>query len=334
VAETITADPRANFADWLTRAELAAKAQPERAEPLLAELTKKVGADPQALGRIAAWLRQSGRTDRLEAWITSNEALQRDPLTAQLIRAETFSTQGEWQKLDALLAEANWRELEFLRLALQARAARGRQDEAAFAKAWRAATTAALADTSKTRMLADAVRTWPECGEEFEELLWRASKDDVTNSAWTLSELLRRAMARKDTRALRRVSEAMCAANPANEPAKNNLAFYSLLLGALPDRAHRLAEELYTAHPGEAAIASTYALSLLRRGKADEALAVLEKLPAEVLQRTDLAPYHALALAGAGAPEKARARAGQVVAADLLPEERELLREAGLPLKP
>src|SRR5207249_939385 len=118
------------------------------------------------------------------------------------------------------------------------------------------------------RMLADAARTWPECSQEFEELLWRASKNGPQNSAWALPELFARALARKDTRTLRRVSDAMHEANPENEIAQNNSAFYSLLLGVTPERAHPLAKELYAAHPGEAAIASTYALSLLRRGRA------------------------------------------------------------------
>ncbi len=334
MAEAIIAEKRANFPDWLVRAQLAAQAQPERAEALLAELTTQAGADPHALGRIAVWLRQSGLGDRIEPWIAGNEALRRDPFTEKLIRAEAYSAQAAWEKLDALVAEGSWRELEFLRLALQARAARGRRDEAAFGKAWRAATIVALADGKTTRLLAEAVRTWPECGVEYEELLWRVSKTGLQHSAWTLPELFRRAAGRKDARMLRQVSEAMAKAYPASEAAKNNFAFYSLLLGATPDRAHRLAEELYAAHPGDATITSTYALSLLRRGRAGEALTALEKLPAEVLQRADLALYHALALAGTKAPEKAQARVAQVVAADLLPEELELLREAGLPPKP
>ena len=333
-AEIITADQRANFPDWLTRAELGSRLHPEQTDVLLAELTAHAGRDPRALGRIAGWLRQSGHADRIEPWIAGQEALRRDPQTVELIRAETFSSQREWEKLQALLAEANWRELEFLRVALQARAARGSGDEAAFAKLWRAATALALEDASATRMLADAVRTWPECDREFEMFLWRAAKNGAQNATWVLPELSLRASARKDTRALKRVSDAMVEAWPESKLAKNNAAFYSLLLGVTPDRASALAEELYAAHPREAAIASTYALSLLRRGRAGDALAVLEKLPAEVLQRANLAPYHALALAGTGALGKARERVADVSAADLLPEEQGLLREAGLPLKP
>ncbi len=333
LAEEVIADQHAIFPDWMAHAELALRARPERAEALLAELTRLAGGDLHALGRIAVWLRQSGHPERIEPWIAGHEALRRDPLTVELIRAETFAAQREWQKLEALLVDAKWGNLDFLRLALHARAARGQGRELAFTKSWHAAITAAMDYADAPRMLADAVRTWPECGEELEELLWRASKKGLQNAAWALSELSQRALARKDTRLLRRVSEAMVEGFPENRMAMNNWVFYSLLLGLLPDSAHRRAEELYLANPGVGAIASTFALSLLRQGRAVEALEVLERLPPAVLQSAAYAPYHALALLGANLPEKARARATQVVAADLLPEEVALLRERGLFLK-
>lgn len=331
-AKAAAAEKRADFTDRLAQARLAVDAQPDRLDAELAELAASAGNDPRALGRIAVWLRQAGRADRIEPWIAGNDALQRDPMTAKLIRAEWFAAQAEWENLDALVAEGSWGEMEFLRLGLQARVARGRKDEAAFGKAWRAATAAALAQPGTVRMFADTLRTWPEFEQELEELLWSAARAGLQNAGWSLTELQRRAAVRKDTRTLRRVSDAMCETFPESAPAKNNLAFYSLLLGVTPERAHRLAEELYAAHPANATIASTYAISLLRRGRGGEALAALEKLPPKDLRQ--IAVYHALALAAAGSLEKAQARAAEVVTADLLPEELELLRGAGLPLKP
>jgi tetratricopeptide (TPR) repeat protein len=325
LAERVVKDPLAGFSDWLVRAELSARLNPFQLDALLADLTTRAGTDPHALGRVAAWLRKYDTSDRIEKWAAETEALRKDPVTAQMIRAETFAAREEWEKLETLLADIKWPGLEFLRDALLARAARGRQDAVGASKAWRSAVQAAIADPKSTRMLAETAATWRGWEADREELLWRAAVEGPQFQAWALTELWQEVNKRRDTRQLRRISEEMCRAFPESVPAKNNFAFYSLLLGDSTQRAHQIAEELYAAHPDHPAITSTYALSLLNRDRAGEALAALEKLPPPARHKDGGGVYYALALARTGKVEQARAIAATIPFETLLPEERALL---------
>ena len=69
---------------------------------------------------------------------------------------------------------------------------------------------------------------------------------------------------------------------------------------------------------------------MLKRNRPAEALAMLCKLPETDLKRNDVAVYHALALAGVDRKKEAMEIAARLNRNLLLPEELELLAQAGL----
>ncbi len=330
ISTKLVAEPTANFADWLIHAEQLVRAQPERVDPVLADLTARAKDDDQAFGLIAAWLHASGHADLIEKWAKSNAAMQRHRVTSEMIRVVSFAKQGAWNRIVELLEKSAWEKLDFLRQAHLARAYRQQHSAFLSSSAWSAATKDALREPESTRKLADAVQSWPEWQDEYTDFLWTAQSRNPRNLLWALSDLMRHYEAAKDTASLLRVSEELLKANPASESAKNNCAFYSLLLNASPDRAGRFATELFNAHPSDPSIVSTYALSLLRQNRAAQALAVLQKLPAAAQNSPAIAVYLALAQKGAGQTDAALKTARNIKKGALLREEAELLTAESL----
>jgi len=329
-AEAVTKLPQTAFTDWILHADLAVEGSPARVEELLPVITAKAGADPRALGAIASWLRKHEHADAIESWIASSEALKRDPTTAQMIRADNLMARGAWGELDALLAGQKWGNMDFIREAALARAARASDRTDDFIKRWREATDAALAKLVTARMLIELTTAWPEWREQTDAFLWRASEHGPDYAVWALSELQGRAGEKRDTSELLRVTKAMQRLLPNSDPVRNNLAFYSLLLRGSTTSANQIAGELFAKHPTDPAIVSTYALSMLLRDRPSEALAALERLPVSVRESGAIAPYYALALTKTGNAQRANEALSHAHREQLLPEEEALLKQAKL----
>lgn len=329
-AEAILKLPQAVFADWLLHANLVSEENPARVDELLTKLTARAGADPRALSSIAGWLRQHGRSEAIEPWIASCEALKHDPTTTQMIRADDLMARGAWTELDALLAAQNWGSMNFIRVAAMARASRARGQNEVFTKRWKEATDPALEKLVTTRMLAELTAGWPEWSEQTDAFLWRASEHGPDYAVWALPELQRRLTERRDTFGLLRVTKAMLRLRPNSDPVRNNLAFYSLLLNTGAEGGRQTAAELYGKYPSDPAIVSTYALSLLLRDRASEALSALERLPSTARESEAIALYYALILAKTGDTQHANEALAHVHREQLLPEEEALLKQAKL----
>ena len=106
------------------------------------------------------------------------------------------------------------------------------------------------------------------------------------------------------------------------------LAATSLLLKLNLSKAHALAKEVFTQHPKEAIVASTYAYSLHLQGRTKEGLGVLEKLSPGALETPSVALYYGLLLSASGETNKAAKYLDIAQKADLLPEEKALAAEA------
>jgi hypothetical protein len=329
-AEAATKLSRAAFTDWMLYADLAAEGNPARVEELLPVVTAKAGGDPRALSAIASWLRKHEHTDAVEPWIANSEALKRDPMTAQMIQADNLMAGKAWPELDALLAGQKWGNMDFIRQAALARAARASNRTDDSIKYWREATSAAMAQLATSRMLAELTAGWPEWSEQRDAFLWRASEHGPDYAVWALPELQSRARVRRDTSELLRVAKAMQRLQPNSDPVRNNLAFYSLLLNVGTNNANQIAEELFAKHQADPPIVSTYALSMLLRDHPSEALVALERLPVDVRESASIAPYYALALAKTGNGARAAEVLAHAQRDQLLSEEEALLKQAKL----
>ena len=108
-----------------------------------------------------------------------------------------------------------------------------------------------------------------------------------------------------------------------------NVAVYHLVSADFkPARAHELAKQVFSQHPGEAIVTSTYAYSLYLQGRTGDGLAILEKLKADALETPQVALYYGLLLSEAGDTNKAAKYLGIAQKTELLPEEKALVAEA------
>jgi tetratricopeptide (TPR) repeat protein len=322
-SESIIAAAEARFDDWLTHGEILFEDHPEQVPEILKLITPHAQADPQALAAIALWLRKIGCVDLVQPWVDQTEALRKNPVTAQMIQADTLMFRKAWPELGAFLIPLKWGGLEFYRLALLARSFRERNES--FAIYWNAATTEALKEENSSMKLAEIIATWNGWEPQRDEFLWSIAQKFPSEMRRVLSTLNQFYQGQKNTTGLLRVSEELIRVYPSNEMVKNNLAFFSLLLNTQTDRSLRLMEELYAAHPKAPEIASTYSLAMLRKRDFKKALEVLEQLPAEARNNNAIAPYYAAALAANGRGPEALQVKQSINQADLLPEEKQLL---------
>jgi tetratricopeptide (TPR) repeat protein len=160
-----------------------------------------------------------------------------------------------------------------------------------------------------------------------EDLLWQIAKR-FPGQHWVWRELERSYLATGNTRGLNKLYSTMASYAPKTIAAQNNLAATSLLLKLNLPKAHELAKEIYSAHPEEAIVTSTYAFSLHLQGRTKEGLAALEKLKPEALETPSVAVYYGLLLSEAGETNDAGKYLGIARKAELLPEEKALVAEA------
>jgi tetratricopeptide (TPR) repeat protein len=160
-----------------------------------------------------------------------------------------------------------------------------------------------------------------------EDLLWQIGQR-FPSEHWALKELERRYTAGGNTYGLNKVYGTMASYAPTNFAAQNNLAATSFLLKLNLPRAHELAKEVFSQHPDQAVVVSTYAFSLHLRGRTKEGLALLEQLKPKALETPAVALYYGLLLSATGETNKAGKYLDIARKSDLLPEEKALAAEA------
>jgi hypothetical protein len=174
--------------------------------------------------------------------------------------------------------------------------------------------------------LLNLAATWGR-DQAREDVLWRIAQR-FPRERWTLGELERLYLAAGNTRGLNRVYSTMEGYTPKSFVTENNLAATSLLLKINLPRTYERARDIFSQHPKEAIVASTYAFSLHLQGRTREGLAVLQKLKPEALETPSVALYYGLLLSAAGHTNHAIKYLGLARQTKLLPEEEVLAAEA------
>ncbi|MEW6303319.1 MAG: hypothetical protein AB1705_07610 [Verrucomicrobiota bacterium] len=279
------------------------------------------------LAELMFWLNAHGRARDTEAWFNELPPARRNEQPVPLAMAEADVTLKQWPALRARLAEADWQELNFMRHAFLARAAREEDDRFASSRWWRQALTAVGNGRQPMAMLARQAQKW-RWDNEAEELWWRLARGNAGQRP-ALAALHRLYSERRDARNLLRVANRILELNPDDLVARNNVAVLSLLLGENAARAHQLAQENFTRSPKNAAFVSTYALSLHLQNKPADAARLLEELPESQLEHPSIAALYGAILHAAGDQTKAGA---YLARADgnkaLFPEEQMLVSTA------
>lgn len=217
-------------------------------------------------------------------------------------------------------------EVEFLRLAMLARANREQRQEFAAQAGWRLAVRAASERPEPLTALARMARKWGWEKEE-EELLWVIAQR-FPAERWALQALNRRYLASGNTRGVQKVYSTLLSYDANDVAAKNNFAATSLLLNLQTNKAHEMARQAYARVPDNEAFASTYAYSLHLQGKTKDGLKVLESLKPAQLEQPAVAVYYGVLIVANGDSGKAKKYLELAAKGQLLPEEKAIVEEA------
>lgn len=314
--------PQADISDQLLHLTALREAGHAEFEAERARLQARAFDDPNLLFELARWQLERGLLAPTMQWLNQLPDAVRTRPPAALVLAECYLRQEDWTKLEAFLAGQNWDDLEFNRRALLARAARAvRRDMDAQAE-WRAAVRAAADRPKAVARLAGLAAEWNWTAEK-EELLWTLIQR-YPGERWALTALERYYRDTENTRGLLRVYSTAVKNDPSDVVAANNFATAAFLLNTQTAQGHELARKVNERHPEIAEFATTYAYSLHLQGRPAEALAIMNRLPAETLARPDIALFYGVILA-ASDRQKAEDYLRRAESGRLLPEERELI---------
>ena len=297
----IEARADADFNDNLLALE--ARSQEGQANEALEKLKERALKEPRNAVSLADWLIGQRRADDAAKWLEERFQLPSAPVSLQMAYADALIAQGKWSEIESKLRDERWSESDYLRLAAIARSVRERQ-EPGFAKAWGQAVESTREDQLGVFRLGVLVLSWGWKGES-NDLLWRVVETASqwrSQALWILWQVSR---ADRNAAGLLRVASNQYKDEPQDIRYKNNYAFYSLLLNIDTQRAVELAQECWHEAPLQPNIAATYAFALYRVSKYQEGLQVLDKLPANDLDKPNIALYYALVLSAAGQTNKA-----------------------------
>jgi Flp pilus assembly protein TadD len=318
--------PEATFRDRLSYVQVLRALNRHEFASKLSELQTEAAKDPGKLTILLSWMSANNLAVMAIDWVKRlpPDALTQRPVPAAV--ADCYVVTEDWNALSQWCKKTDWHDLEFLRHAYLARAARGHEEEFAARSEWNAALQNAGANGDRILSLEQTAAKWG-WKKEAEELLWTLGKNPEKQRA-ALASLNQYYTEKGQTADLYRVVARLSEINPDDESVQNNLTQLSLLLNLNVDLAQTQAEELYRKHPGDAIFASTYAFSLYHRGLFQQAVKVMDKLKPGDLLDPSVSAYYGIFLAAAGDKVKAAEYLERGSKASLFPEEKALVEKA------
>ena len=325
-ARSLQTYPEATFRDRISYVQVLRATDHPQFPTQLAELQNEAANDPGKLSELLSWMSANRLavlaldwTKRLPLELTTKM-----PIAIQVARCHVGVS--DWGDLEEWCKKTKWGELEFLRHAYLSRALRERGDSLSSRSEWNTALQEAGNNGERLFALEQDVVKWG-WKKEAEDLLWLLGKDPEKQTS-ALAALNQYYTQKGATGDLYRVVARLCEIKADDENAQNNLAQLSLLLNLNTERAHTTAKELYKKDPKNAVFASTYAFSLYRTGRYQEAAKVMNELNPDELRNPSIAAYYGIFLAAAGDKSRAAEYLERGSQAQLLPEEKSLLQTA------
>jgi thioredoxin-like negative regulator of GroEL len=325
LARQLQAYPEATLEDRLLYLDFLHQTQSPKFTLYLTTLEKTTIGDPLQLATFLSWMSRNNLNLFALDFMKNVPAKDREKWPVTLAVADIYTRLKDWRNLQAALQTANWGDFDFLRHAYLTRALRAENKPAAAEREWATATKAASEQSKSLLSLVRIASEW-QWNSETLDLLWTLAKyPNKQNEA--LQALYRLYAKSGDAEGLYRVLVRLSQADPDNLNIENNLAQVSLLLKADQEEARRLAAGVYQKKPSNPAYATTYAYSLLTKGDTKGALKVMSALTQKQLRDPSIAIYYGICLATTG-DEKARAYLEKGEKANLLPEEKALIKKS------
>ncbi len=325
-AAEIVKDPQATAQDRINYLETLKLATNRGFSSYLAEEKELAGKSPVEAFALARWMVAVESPSTALQWLRSLPETTQTNQPVPLIMSDCEIDLKDWKGLLSLVEKQDWSEANCFRLALVSLADRSLQDEAGAQTAWRKAVHLSAHRLDRLVRLSEVTAAWGWEAENTEVLNDIAT--DFPKEKWAVIRLEARFYAAGNTRELGNLLSRAHAADTTDVRWKNDLANVSLLRKSDLENAHRLAREAYATAPKNPAFISTYAYSLLLQNKGEEAVKVCDELNADSLKDPEIAAYYGVVEAQAGNKDAAREPLKRAAAAKLLPEEKELVRNA------
>ena len=330
IAWQVQSSPDAAFDDRLLYLSLLHQFRQREFDGYLLDVQAQSLGNPNHLAALIGWLNRSDLAMLAVEWAKSLPEELRTELPIPPAIGEAYANLRNWTELKALVAEGDWRELDFMRLALFARVLREKGDLLDSKNQWNSAVLAAGTVPERLEKLAHfaIASRWQN---ETTDLLWAVAKGK-SNQQWALAALWRESLAAHNTRSLLNIASRMLDLDPKNPATQLNVASLSFLLNSNVERAQVLASEAYKASGNHPGFAGTYAYSLNSQGKTEEALTLMHSLPDKFREDPASAIYYAVILTDGGPPEEAAKYLELAQRGSFLPEERDLLAKTKIKL--
>ncbi len=322
----LQADPKASFDDRLMHLNVLKQASHADFGAYLTELEGQSVKAPQQVNILTGWLLSNAMADEAGRWLASLPANVQTNQSVMLARSDCYMAQKDWTGLQAHLQDAQWETLDFMRLALLARAYRGQRQDITGQTQWRAAVRAASEKPKQLAALARMADQWT-WDREKEEVLWMII-ERFPAERWALRSLNQFYLAEGNTRGLYKVYGKAVDYDASDIAARNNLAAVSFLLNQQTNKAHELAREAWLKATNNVAFASTYAWSLHLQGRTADGLKVLGAFQADRLKTPGVALYYGAMESAVNDSAKAKEYLDLAASGQLLPEEKTLLAAA------
>lgn len=328
MAKDLQAYPEAAWSDRLLYLDFLHQAQDPQFSSYLTDLERASAVNPANLAALLGWMNRNNLDLLALDFIKSLPAGRSEKWPIPRALADVYVQMADWKTLEKTVHSANWADFDFLRHAYLARSLREQDETAAAEHEWSLAlkevSTARTADGAMD--LLRALRDWRWEAEGL-DLLWAMAKNPEQESD-AMGALYQYYAEKGDTIGLYRLVGRRCETRSGDEKAQNNRAQLALLLDVDMERAQETAERLYRKESTNSVYAATYAFSLYRQGKYQEAVQILSGLGPNELNRPELAAYYAIFLAAAGDKQRAAEYLNRSDGASLLPEERTLVQGA------
>ena len=263
IAEELASLPDATLPDKLALIEQLQATSSQRFSIEIAKLRGAIGSSgsPELVSQVMTWQNNHGLTRESSNWAEQLPGNRVEKVPVQISQCDALMGLNEWLRLRTKVAGADWGWMNYLRLAIYARAKQALGDSD-FRQSWDSAITATVGDWGALTSLASLAESWG-WNQQAVETLWLIARQPEGQRA-ALQKLYTIYESERNLSELYKVAKRYWEVYPKDPVAMNNVASLGLLLGQDADRASKLAEEVYSEKPTVSAFAATYAFSLMR----------------------------------------------------------------------
>ncbi len=329
LAQELQMSQQVSFADYLLCLDFYKKLDARKFAALLNKVKPVAARTPGDLALLMNWMNQHGLAAEVLKWMEKLKPAETTQPPPAVAIAEAFAAVKNWSRLRRWTRSGDWGDVEYLRLAYQAYAARQSRISAAdaeFDSLWSSAEYAATSKPEREADLARLAMKW-NLTAEAEQLWLQVAKNPPTRRE-ALDALAQIYRAKNDLRNLYQIMQRLHESSPNEVGAAANYARLALLIEHNAAEGHRIAKEVYDKAPNDLNCAVTYAFSLYGLGRTAEGIEILKKFTSGELHDPHAAVFAAVLLLDDNQADAAKEYIEAAQQGPIFPEEKQLLEEA------